>query len=283
MQIQPELKSVLKRLRLSGILATLPDRWAYARQEKLDYPQFLELVLSDEIERRDHKNLANRLQAAGFEEECTLERFDWSAKIRIDKARLTELFGLHFIERHENVIFCGPVGVGKSFLVDCFASECGLPVMEIGEFRSKWVGDTERQQARVLMTIRALGPVIVVVDEAADNSFDRELRCFITPDLLVVDDFGLKKLSSQATSDFYDLLIERHTRSSTIVTSDRGIEEWMAVFDDPMLGQSALDRFCHRAHQFVIEGESYRKAHRTGSDARAEKHPERDDLNYERP
>ena len=116
MQIQPELKTVLKRLRLSGILATLPDRWAYARQEKLDYPQFLELVLSDEVERRDHKHLANRLRDAGFEEECTLERFDWSAKISIDKARLTDLFGLHFIERHENVTFCGPVGVGKSFL-----------------------------------------------------------------------------------------------------------------------------------------------------------------------
>ena len=80
MEIQPELKTVLKRLKLSGILATLPDRWAYARQEKLDYPQFLELVLSDEVERREHKHLANRLQDAGFEEECTLERFDWSAK-----------------------------------------------------------------------------------------------------------------------------------------------------------------------------------------------------------
>jgi hypothetical protein len=73
-------------LRLSGILATLPDRWAYARQEKLDYPKFLELVLLDEVERRDHKNLTNGLQDAGFEGECTLERFDWSAKIRIDKA-----------------------------------------------------------------------------------------------------------------------------------------------------------------------------------------------------
>ena len=69
----------------------------------------------------------------------------------------------------------------------------------------------------------------------------------------------MRKLSSQATSDFYDLLIERHTRSSTILTSNRGVEEWMTVFDEPMLGQSALDRFCHRAHQFVIDGESYRK------------------------
>jgi DNA replication protein DnaC len=231
---------VLKRLRLSGILATLPDRWAYARQEKLDYTQFLELVLCDEVERRDHKNLANRLRDAGFEEECSLERFDWSAKIHIDKTRLTELFGLHFIERHENVIFCGPVGVGKSFLAQALghaACRAGYQVLF-------------RQTDRLLKTLTR---------SRADNSFDRELRSFITPDLLVMDDFGLKKLSSQATSDFYDLLIERHTRSSTIITSNRSIDEWMAVFDEPMLGQSALDRFCHRAHQFVIEGESYRK------------------------
>ena len=97
--------------------------------------------------------------------------------------------------------------------------------------------------------------------------FDRELRAFISPDLLVIDDFALRKLSSQATSDFYDLLIERHTRSSTILTSNRSVEEWMAIFDEPLLGQSALDRFCHRAHQFVIDGESYRKRTAPGSAA----------------
>jgi DNA replication protein DnaC len=98
MSIQPELKTVLKRLRLSPMLATLPDRLAYARKEKLDYTQFLELVLSDEVERRDQKHVTNRLSAAGFEEQCTLERFDWSASIRVDKARLMDLFGLHFID-----------------------------------------------------------------------------------------------------------------------------------------------------------------------------------------
>src|SRR5439155_20607639 len=101
----------------------------------------------------------------------------------------------------------------------------------------------------------------------AEKSCDRALRAFISPDLLIVDDFALRKLSSQATSDFYDLLIERHTRSSTIITSNRGVEEWMTVFDDPMLGQSALDRFCHRAHQFVLEGESYRKRTAPGATA----------------
>ena len=98
----------------------------------------------------------------------------------------------------------------------------------------------------------------------ADNSFEPELRPFVSPDL--VDDFGLKKLSSQVTSDFYNQLIERHTRSSTILTSNRGVDQWMAVFDQPLLGKSALDRFCHRAHQFIIEGESYRK--RTAPDRR---------------
>jgi DNA replication protein DnaC len=248
MSIQPELKTVLKRLKLSPMLATLPDRVAYARKEKLDYTNFLELVLSDEVERRDQKHITNRLTTAGFEEECTLERFDWSAKIRIDKTRLTDLFGLHFIERRENAIFCGPVGVGKSFLAQALGhAAC-------------------RANYRVLFTKADL-LLKTLARSRADNSFDRELRGFIGPDLLIVDDFALRKLSSQATSDFYDLLIERHTRSSTILTSNRSVDEWMAVFDEPMLGQSALDRFCHRAHQFVIDGESYRKRTAPGSAA----------------
>ena len=258
MSIQPELKTILKRLKLSGMLATLPDRVAYARKEKLDYTQFLELVLSDELERRDQKHVTNRLTAAGFEEECTLERFDWSANIRIDKARLTDLFGLHFIERRENVIFCGPVGVGKSFLAQALGhAACRA------NYRVVFV------KADVLLKTLAAS--------RADNSFDRQLRSFISPDVLIIDDFALRKLSSQATSDLYDLLIERHTRSSSILTSNRSVEEWMAVFDEPMLAQSALDRFCHRAHQFVIDGESYRKRTAPGS---AGKRPESQDRNH---
>lgn len=246
MPIQPELKTVLKRLKLSGLLATLPDRLAYVRKEKLDYTQFLELVLCDEIERRDHRRVETRLREAGFDEECTLERFDWSASIRLDKPRLMDLFGLHFLERHENAIFTGPVGVGKTFLAQA-------------------LGHAACRAGYRVLYVRADPLLKRLAASRADNSFDRELRHFLNPDLLVVDDFGLRKLSHQASSDFYDLLVERHTRSSTIVTSNRAVEEWMAVFDEPLLGQSALDRFCHRAHQFVIEGESYRKHTAPGS------------------
>jgi DNA replication protein DnaC len=104
-----------------------------------------------------------------------------------------------------------------------------------------------------------------LVQSRADNSFDRQLREYLTPDVLIIDDFALRRLSGVGSSDLYDLLIERHMHSSTIATSNRDVSEWGAVFDEPMLAQSALDRFCHRAHQLVIEGESYRKRQAPGS------------------
>ncbi len=89
------------------MMNTLPDRLAFARSQKLDYAEFLELVLGDEAERRQQLSVQTRINQADFEEECTLERFDWTASIRLDKTRLNDLFGLHFIERKENVIFAG--------------------------------------------------------------------------------------------------------------------------------------------------------------------------------
>lgn len=94
----------------------------------------------------------------------------------------------------------------------------------------------------------------------ADNSFERELRSWVAADLLILDDFGLRKLTAQQSSDLYDVLVERHTRASTIITSNRAVEEWVALFDDPILANSALDRFAHRAHQIVMEGPSLRAA-----------------------
>jgi DNA replication protein DnaC len=199
MEVRPALKTHLKRLKLSGILATLPDRVAYARKTKLPELDFLELVLQDEVDRRDHKNLALRLDKAGFEED---------APVTFDRDRVRDLFSLGFLERHEDVIFVGPVGVGKTFL----ASALGHSACRAG--------------ARVLF-LRADRMFQQLHQSRADYSRDKTLRRLLAPDLLILDDFGLRRLTSDQSSDLYEVILERHRRASTIVTSNRAIEEWI--------------------------------------------------------
>ncbi len=240
MEVSQSLKSVLKRLRLSGILATLPDRTAYARKSKLEFHNYLELVLQDEIDRRDHKNLEVRLAKACFEQEQTLESFDWDASVTFDRDRIRDLFGLGFLDRREDVLLLGPVGVGKTFL----ASALGHAACRAGKrvrFLRADVMLKQLNQAR------------------ADYSVEKCMRALLAPELLIVDDFGLRRLDARASSDIYEIIIERHRRSSTIFTSNRDVTEWIPLFDDPILAQSALDRLAHNSHQVVIEGESYRK------------------------
>lgn len=245
--ITPDLKQVLKRLKLSGILPVLPDRLALAKQGHMDYASFLELILSDEITRREQGNLDRRLRQAGFEEVVTLEQWDDSAEVKYDRQLVQELFGLHFLQRHEHVLIVGPVGVGKSFLAQALghaACRAGYSVLF----------------SRVDTLLKQLAMA------RADYTFDRELRRYLTPDILIADDFGLHKLTAQQSSDFYDVIIGRHRQSSLIITSNRDVAEWVALFDDPILANSALDRLAHRSYQLVVEGESYRK--RTSPHAR---------------
>jgi len=239
--IAPDLVRRLKRLRLGGLLPTLPDRATAAQQNKLGPLEFLELLLQDEIDRRDSHGLATRVAAAGFEELVSLEQVTWETPVAFDRPRVRELFALAWLREHENVIFCGPVGVGKTFL----ACALGHSACRAGA-RVRFV-----KVARLLQMLH---------QSRADNSFERELRSWVAPDLVILDDFGLRKLTAQQSSDFYDVLVERHTRASTILTSNRAVDEWVALFDDPILANSALDRFAHRAHQIVMEGPSLRAA-----------------------
>lgn len=247
-EINQSLKTVLKRLKLSGIRATLPDRVAYARKTKLPELDFLELVLQDEVDRRDHKTLALRLARAGFEEEQTLEGFDWDAPVTFDRDRVKDLFSLGFLERQEDVIFLGPVGVGKTFLA------CAL-------------GHAACRAGHDVLFLRADRMFQALHQARADHSTEKVFRRLLAPDLLILDDFGLRRLTAEQSNDLYEVILERHRRASTIVTSNRAIDEWIPLFDDPILAQSALDRLAHNAYQVVIEGESFRKRQRPGERA----------------
>jgi DNA replication protein DnaC len=241
MQIAPDLVRRLKRLRLGGLVPTLPDRATHARQAKLSPLEFLELLLQDEIDRRDSQGLTRRIEAAGFEEVVSYEQLVWDTPVSYDRARVRDLFGLHWLAAQENVIFSGPVGVGKSW----FAQALGHSACRAGH------------HVRYIKVAKLL---LALQQSRADNSFEREVRSWLAPDLLLLDDFGLRKLTAQQSSDFYDVLVERDRKASTILTSNRAVDEWVALFDDPILANSALDRFAHRAHQIVMDGPSLRAA-----------------------
>jgi DNA replication protein DnaC len=253
MEISQSLKTAMKRLKLGGLLPTLPERVAYARKTKLTELDFLELALHDEIARRDEKNLASRLERAGFDCEQTLEGFDWDAPVTFDRDRVRDLFTLGFVERQEDVIFLGPVGVGKTFL----ASALGHAACRAGYD---------------VLFLRADRMLQALHQARADHSTEKVLRRLLAPDVLILDDFGLRRLDARQSSDFYEVILERHRRASTLVTSNRAIDEWIPLFDDPVLAQSALDRLAHNAYQVVLEGESYRKRQRPG-EARAARTP----------
>jgi len=239
MTVDADLLRLMKRLKLGPLAPTLPERLTLARAQQLDYAAFLTLLLADEVQRRDHLSLERRLAQAGFEEYVTLDQFDWSVPIQVDQRKLQTVFTLGFLARHEHVLFLGPVGVGKTFLAQA-------------------VGVTAVRAGHSVLFTRADALFKDLAQSRIDHTFDRAFRRYLTPDLLVVDDFGLHRLSAQQSGDLYELIIERHRRSSFIFTSNRGVDEWLGLFEDPILGNSALDRLAHGAYQIVMDGPSYR-------------------------
>ncbi len=235
-----ELTPLLKRLKLSAMMDTLPQRIALARREQLDYSSFLEIILVDEVSRRENRRIELRLRAAGFEETCRLEDFDWSASITLDRRLLDAASSLEFILKHEHVLLVGPAGVGKSYL----AQALGYAAIRAG-YTARFVHADDY--------FRSMGQARV------DNSVDRTFRSFLAPDLLILDDLGLHRLTGQQSADLYQLIISRHRVSSFVITSNRAVEEWLSLFDDPILGNSALDRLANASYQIVIEGGSYRE------------------------
>lgn len=239
MSVSDELVPILKKLRLSGILQTLDLRTKEAADSSLSHTEFLFRLCSDEVERRETKQRELRMRRAAFDGVKRLEDFEWAFNPQIPKAKIVDLATCNFVDRKENVLLIGPTGVGKSHIGQA-----------IGERACRMGHSVLYSSAhRMLSELRT---------SRADQSYDKRILRFTSPDVLIVDDLGLRPLEGDEPIDLYEIIRQRYEVGSMIVTSNRDLEEWYPLFIDDLMASAAMDRLLHHAHVVVMEGHSYR-------------------------
>jgi DNA replication protein DnaC len=233
----------LRQLDLSGMVLTLDVRATQAAEKQLTPTEFLALLLDDELERRSQQRLARRFAESGCDDGKTLAAFDFAAAPGINRTLIQDLATCAFVARHDNILLCGPSGVGKSHVANGLACEALKRDYRV----------LSRSVHRLLADLHAA---------RANGAYNRLWIRILTCDLLVLDDFGLHALTPQAAQDLYEIISERYERRSLILTSNRSLTEWSEVFQNDLLASAALDRLTHHAHTLVIQGESYRQRSR---------------------
>jgi len=234
-----QLENKIRLLKLNGMLDTLELRLSQAQKDNLGFIQFLELLLEDETQHRANKKLASRIHKARFEEEKNLEGFDFTFNPKIPSQHIHDLATCRFIERKESIVFCGPVGVGKTHLAEALGHQAC------------------RQGYSVLFT-KASRLLSDLGGGRADDTWEKRLRRYLKPDLLIIDDFALKELTKTQAEDLYELIDRRYRSSSMVVTANRSPKDWYPLFPNPVIAESALDRLISCSHVITLTGKSYR-------------------------
>jgi DNA replication protein DnaC len=240
-----DLIGLLKTLKLGALADTLGERAALARQHKLSHISFLEVLLADEVSRRESRSAALRSTKAGLDPSMRLDTWTAHEDLRYDRTLLGDLTSLRFLDAKQSAIILGPVGVGKTHLATA-------------------LGHIAIQRRHTVLFARADKLFTRLRAARLDNTLEAEIRRLAAIDVLIIDDFALRPLDATNTNDFYEITVERHRTKTTIVTSNREPTEWLTMTADTLLTQSAIDRLTSTAHTLVIEGPSYRQRHRAG-------------------
>jgi len=235
----------IKKLNLAGIAKTADSRIEYAGRENLSHLEFLELLVNDEYMSRGSNRRARLMANARFSQHKTLEEFNFQYQPNLNRNQIYNLATCEFIRRKENIALIGEPGVGKTHI----SIAIGINAIDQGY--------------AVLFT-----PLSDMLEDLymsrADNSFRQKLKKYVQPDLLIVDELGLKKLNQTSVDDFYDVVSKRYEAKSTIITTNKPFDEWGHIFYDMQLASAILDRFVHHCNFVVIDGPSYRMRDRSG-------------------
>lgn len=244
MELKHQLANQLRQLRLSGVLETMEARNRQAIDGQWSYVEFLSRVLEDEVERRSQKQLNLRLRRGALNTTKTLEGFDFHFNPNLNRQQILDLATCEFIRQKRNLLVCGPTGVGKSHLAQALGQEAARQGLDVLFMNTQ----------KMLQHLNG---------GRADGSWERRLATYLRPDLLILDDFGLKPLQAPGPEDLYDVINERYEKGSILVTSNRAPSEWPDLFLDPLLASAGLDRLLDRAEVIIIRGPSFRSQGRT--------------------
>ena len=233
------LQNALRKLRLSGLARTLDVRLQEATSNSLTHFEFLELLLHDEMAIRDQRRIERQMKAASFRERRTLDEFDFSFNSSIKKSQIFDIATCRFIGEAKDVLWMGPPGVGKSFLVQAI----GYQAIKAG----------------YLVYYRSIFDLVrdFLQDEALLGE-DKILNKYLKPDLLIIDDMGIKQLPKRSGEFLFEVIMRRYEIKSTMMTSNRPLEDWSKLLGDLPAATAILDRFLHHAEIINITGKSYR-------------------------